>query len=122
MGKPMLILPDNVCARAAVKSNPVGWHFNRAEWFALPLTFRRRWWRETDYSTQPASDRLLADLHVLLARGPLQPPTVDDLQGLKAAMASAHPDRGGSSAAFIAARAKYVAARRSQRAGGVSQC
>ena len=34
-----------------------------------------------------------------------------DLGALKAAMASAHPDRGGSSAAFIEARARYVAVR-----------
>jgi hypothetical protein len=38
-----------------------------------------------------------------------------DLQALKAAMAAAHPDRGGSSAAFIEARKKYVAARRAAR-------
>jgi hypothetical protein len=35
-----------------------------------------------------------------------------DLHQLKAAMAAAHPDRGGSSAAFIEARQAYVAARR----------
>ena len=95
----------------AVEGNPVGGHFSRAEWFALPLAFRQRWWRETDYSKQPASDQLLADLHVLLCRGP----AAGDLHGLKAAMAAAHPDRGGNSAAFIAARATYVAARRRAR-------
>jgi hypothetical protein len=35
------------------------------------------------------------------------------LSELKAAMAAAHPDRGGSNEAFIAARVRYVAARRS---------
>jgi hypothetical protein len=35
-----------------------------------------------------------------------------DLQQLKAAMAAAHPDKGGASAAFIAARQEYLAARR----------
>jgi hypothetical protein len=35
-----------------------------------------------------------------------------DLRQLKAEMAAAHPDRGGSSAAFIAARQRYLAARR----------
>jgi hypothetical protein len=34
-----------------------------------------------------------------------------DLHELKMAMAAAHPDRGGSSAAFIAARARYMAAK-----------
>ena len=34
---------------------------------------------------------------------------------LKAAMVAAHPDKGGSSAAFIAARARYVAARERDR-------
>jgi hypothetical protein len=38
-----------------------------------------------------------------------------DLAALKAAMAAAHPDKGGSNAAFIEARARYVAARRAQR-------
>jgi hypothetical protein len=35
-----------------------------------------------------------------------------DLKKLKAAMADAHPDRGGSSAAFIRAREQYVSAKR----------
>jgi hypothetical protein len=39
-----------------------------------------------------------------------------DLRELKAAMADAHPDRGGTSAAFIAARRRYVEAKRAQRA------
>jgi hypothetical protein len=38
-----------------------------------------------------------------------------DLSELKAAMAAAHPDRGGSDEAFIAARARYVAVRRAVR-------
>jgi hypothetical protein len=40
---------------------------------------------------------------------------------LKSAMATAHPDRGGTPAAFIAARRAYVQARRSMRAGDSSQ-
>ena len=43
-------------------------------------------------------------------------PAPPDLRELKAAMAAAHPDKGGSSAAFIAARAAYVAIRRRARA------
>ena len=38
-----------------------------------------------------------------------------DLAALKAAMAAAHPDRGGSTASFMAARARYDAARRQAR-------
>ncbi len=38
-----------------------------------------------------------------------------DLKSLKAAMAAAHPDRGGSNAAFIAARKAYVDAKRASR-------
>ena len=46
----------------------------------------------------------------------LKPPTLTetqqpDLAELKAAMASAHPDRGGSDEAFIAARQRYERAR-----------
>jgi hypothetical protein len=47
-----------------------------------------------------------------LAKHGLPPDTPDDLAALKSAMAAAHPDRGGSSAAFIEARQRYVAARR----------
>ncbi|MFJ8027427.1 hypothetical protein [Streptomyces sp. NPDC096311] len=39
-------------------------------------------------------------------------PALPDLKALKAAMADAHPDRGGTSEAFIAAREKYERARR----------
>lgn len=39
-----------------------------------------------------------------------------DLKKLKRAMADAHPDRGGSGAAFIAARENYLAALRARRA------
>jgi hypothetical protein len=41
-----------------------------------------------------------------------------DLAALKTAMVAAHPDKGGSSAAFIKARARYVAARRARRKAG----
>jgi hypothetical protein len=41
--------------------------------------------------------------------------TTPDLHELKAAMAAAHPDHGGSNQAFIAARARHVAARRQAR-------
>jgi hypothetical protein len=44
-----------------------------------------------------------------------QPEELPDLGKLKAEMAAAHPDRGGSNAAFIAARAAYIAARRQSR-------
>ena len=48
-------------------------------------------------------------LRGLMRRQPLLP----DLAALKAAMVAAHPDKGsGSAAAFIRARANYVAARR----------
>jgi hypothetical protein len=60
--------------------------------------------------------RLYVSLERLLEERPRQaePP---NLQQLKAEMAAAHPDRGGSSAAFIEARARYVAAlREMQRA------
>ncbi|MFI6123242.1 hypothetical protein ACIBCU_26275 [Streptomyces sp. NPDC051064] len=39
-----------------------------------------------------------------------------DLKALKAAMAAAHPDRGGSNEAFIAARQRYVHAREQRAA------
>ena len=46
---------------------------------------------------------------------PAETESLPDLHRLKAQMAAAHPDRGGSNAAFIAARARYVAARRQSR-------
>ncbi len=44
-----------------------------------------------------------------------QPPKID-IHALKAAMAAAHPDRGGSNAEFIAARKAYVAAKEAVKA------
>lgn len=41
-----------------------------------------------------------------------KPAAAPDLKELKAAMAAAHPDRGGTDAEFIAARDRYVKARR----------
>jgi hypothetical protein len=43
-----------------------------------------------------------------------------DIKGLKAAMAAAHPDKGGSSAAFIAARKRYLAALKQSQSGGMT--
>jgi hypothetical protein len=48
-------------------------------------------------------------------------PEQPDLDTLRAAMAAAHPDRGGSSAAFIEARKKYIAARRAHRTAQENQ-
>ena len=50
---------------------------------------------------------------ILYAAPPeLQPQQVEpDLAGLKATMAAAHPDHGGTNEAFIAARRQFVAAR-----------
>ncbi|MFJ5155755.1 hypothetical protein ACIQCF_30125 [Streptomyces sp. NPDC088353] len=39
-------------------------------------------------------------------------PSVDEVKRLKAEMAAAHPDRGGTSEAFITARQRYMEARR----------
>jgi hypothetical protein len=54
----------------------------------------------------------------------LQPPQPEtnsepppDISRLKAEMAAAHPDHGGTSAAFIKARIRYVEARRRMRSG-----
>ena len=49
-------------------------------------------------------------------RPPERPKATDLLGVLKAAMVNAHPDKGGSAAAFIAARQRYVEARRRIRA------
>jgi hypothetical protein len=47
-----------------------------------------------------------------------EPPPKIDLRELKAAMAAAHPDKGGSSAAFIVARAAYEMALRRAKGPG----
>jgi hypothetical protein len=47
-------------------------------------------------------------------------PAGPDLAELKAAMAAAHPDRGGTDEAFIAARRRFVAARRLVTVGRAS--
>jgi hypothetical protein len=59
-----------------------------------------------------------------LRRLHLKPPELPDyrktplLAELRAAMAEAHPDRGGTEAAFIAARARYEAAKKREGATG----
>ncbi len=59
------------------------------------------WWRQTAGSIlKPPAPEAKSE------------PPRRDLSALKAAMAAAHPDRGGSSASFIEARARYIAARR----------
>ena len=30
----------------------------RADWYALPLRLRRRWWRETDFNVKPPGELL----------------------------------------------------------------
>jgi hypothetical protein len=72
---------------------------------------RGRHWCYADF-------HLYASLEGLLGRFGSEQQPVDDLHKLKAEMAAAHPDRGGSSAAFIAARQAYVAARRRLRDQG----
>lgn len=71
---------------------------------------RGRHWIDGDYQLY-ASLELLRERFAILARE-----SKPDLAALKAAMAAAHPDRGGSNAAFIEARRAYVDAKRSARA------
>lgn len=51
------------------------------------------------------------DFHLYLAPPELEQVAKPDLGELKAAMAAAHPDRGGTDAEFIAARNRYERAR-----------
>jgi hypothetical protein len=72
---------------------------------------RGRHWVDHD-STLYASLQTIRDkIAEIEARYDAEP----DIQALKQAMADAHPDRGGSSAAFIRARQEYVEARRRVR-------
>jgi hypothetical protein len=64
-------------------------------------------WCSSDFHLYASFEGLMGDRY----RAPEKP----DLAQLKAEMAAAHPDRGGSNAAFIKARARYVAARRQLR-------
>jgi hypothetical protein len=64
-------------------------------------------WSSSDYHLYPSYEALMGDRY----REPEQP----DLAQLKTEMAAAHPDKGGTSAAFIAARKAYVEARRRMR-------
>lgn len=57
-----------VAAELAEKQARIQTPFSRDEWFKLPYEARRRWWRETDYSTKPASDELLAWMNTLIEK------------------------------------------------------
>jgi hypothetical protein len=52
------------------------------------------------------------DFHLYLTPPVIEQARKPNLAELKSAMAAAHPDRGGSDEAFIAARARYEKARR----------
>lgn len=41
--------------------------FTVKEWYLLPLTFRKRWWSETNYGNKSPSKELLAEGQRLLA-------------------------------------------------------
>jgi hypothetical protein len=69
---------------------------------------RGRHWSDYD-------SRLYASLQILRGSIRRDDDEIEDIAKLKQAMAAAHPDRGGSSAAFIEARARYVDARRRAR-------
>ena len=63
-----------------------------------------------------SDDQAAWALRRLLGNRPTDRPKATDLLSvLKAAMVAAHPDKGGSSDAFVAARRKYVEARRRMR-------
>jgi hypothetical protein len=64
-------------------------------------------WCRSDFHLYTSFEGLMGDRY----REPEKP----NLHRLKAEMAAAHPDRGGSNTALIAARARYVAARRQLR-------
>lgn len=55
--------------------------------------------------------------HLFLSPPELEDQAGPDLASLRAEMAAAHPDRGGSDEAFIAARSRYERARASQVGG-----
>ena len=38
----------------------------RDQWFKLPLKFRQRWWRETDFSRNEPSPELLREAYRLI--------------------------------------------------------
>jgi len=74
------------------------------------VTNRGRHWSASDHRLYPSLRALRDYIHRNDGKE-----EVVDVATLKQAMADAHPDRGGTSAAFIAARQKYVDARRRAR-------
>jgi hypothetical protein len=41
----------------------IGKYFCPEHWYTLPLELRQRWWRETDYSKNPPSPELTAEIN-----------------------------------------------------------
>jgi hypothetical protein len=83
---------------------------------ARPLLRQGLHWDSVTQSAVPA--RLLASINAKRSAERRRRQIIIDqlnIAELKSAMAAAHPDRGGTNADFIAARARYVAARRSLR-------
>jgi hypothetical protein len=69
-------------------------------------------WSASDHHLYASFEGLMANC---FRRDPEPADLRAQLRKLKAEMAAAHPDRGGSNAAFIEARARYIAARRTRQ-------
>lgn len=54
--------------KETVEVKPSTWRKSRAEWFALPLKLRQRWWAETETSSKEPSEELMQAINLALLR------------------------------------------------------
>ena len=84
------------------------------EWGLIPLRFGGRLIFPIEHVLEAERRAMVGETTSRRTNEQETPPAAADIAKLKAAMAAAHPDRGGSEAAFIKARNRYVEARRAQ--------
>jgi len=105
--------PAEVVAFRIWKKTPRRVYYVAREWGVdRTVRFVDRHRLETDGEvTRRSGQWWEPDLTVYAQPPQVWPPVERDLAALKAEMAAAHPDRGGSDEAFIAARQRYEKAR-----------
>lgn len=104
--------PAHVIAFPVIRKTPKRIYYDAREWGTRAhVRFVDRQRLEADGEvTRKSGQWYDPDLTLYLRAPQVWPPVNRDLAALKAEMAAAHPDRGGSDAEFIAARQRYETA------------
>jgi hypothetical protein len=108
--------PPRIVRFRITKKTPKRIYYLRRDWSDRQRFVDRLALERDGQVTRKSGGWWESDLTLYLAPPALEQARKPDLTDLKAAMADAHPDRGGTDEAFIAARARYERARATEEA------